>query len=82
MKALIYSTMTVMAAIIFSACAASNPSAKVKPYPFKTCIVTGNALGSMGDPVDFVYNGQQLKFCCRPCVKKFKANPDKYMSKF
>jgi hypothetical protein len=50
-------------------------------YPLKTCIVTGNELGSMGKVVTKVHEGQEIKFCCKPCVKKFDANPAKYLSK-
>jgi YHS domain-containing protein len=52
-----------------------------KPYPLKTCLVSGNELGSMGKPITKVYNGQEIKFCCKPCIKKFEANPEKYLSK-
>jgi len=52
-----------------------------KPYPLKTCVVSGNTLGAMGDPVTKVYDGQEIKFCCKPCVKKFEANKAKYLSK-
>ena len=47
----------------------------------KTCIVTGNGLGSMGDEQRLVHNGQEIKFCCKPCIGKFKKNPDKYLVK-
>ena len=60
--------------------AAQVSAGSTKPYPLDTCVVTGNRLGSMGDPVRLVHEGQELKFCCRPCVKKFKANPDKYLT--
>lgn len=52
-----------------------------KPYPSKNCLVTGNELGSMGKVVTKVYDDQEIKFCCKPCVKKFEANPAKYLSK-
>ena len=52
----------------------------MKPYTRDTCLVTGNKLGSMGDPVTIVHEGQQVIFCCKPCVGKFKANPQKYLS--
>ncbi len=51
------------------------------PYPLKTCLVTDNELGSMGKVVTKVHDGRQIKFCCKPCVKKFDANPAKYLSK-
>ncbi len=52
-----------------------------KPYPLDTCLVTDNELGSMGDPVSFMYQDQEVKFCCKPCIKKFTANPEKYLTK-
>ena len=58
----------------------SMSSTGVKPYTSDKCIVTGNRLGSMGDPISLVHNGQEVKFCCKPCVAKFKANPDKYLA--
>ena len=60
--------------------AAAKPPA-VKPYPLKTCLVTDNALDSMGGEVRLVNNGQEIKFCCKPCIAKFKKNPDKYLAK-
>jgi YHS domain-containing protein len=73
------------AAGLFSSCTStdvtSTPTAKgVKPYTAQTCIVSGNKLGSMGTPVTEAYNGQEIKFCCKPCVKKFHASPEKYMA--
>lgn len=52
-----------------------------KPYPLDTCIVSGNKLGTMGKVVVRSHEGQEIKFCCKPCVKKFEANPAKYLSK-
>lgn len=55
--------------------------AKTKPYPLTTCVVTDNDLDSMGGEIVKVYDGQQIKFCCKPCVKKFEANKPKYLAK-
>jgi YHS domain-containing protein len=57
----------------------SVSAAETKPYPLTTCIVSGDKL----DPAvpAIVHNGQQIKFCCKSCVKKFQANPDKYLIK-
>lgn len=52
-----------------------------KAYPLKTCLVSSNTLGSMGDPVTKIYERQEIKFCCKPCVKKFEANQAKYLTK-
>ena len=58
----------------------SSSSDPVKPYTSNMCAVTDNELGSMGAPVTIIHNGQEVKFCCKPCIKKFKANPEKYLS--
>jgi YHS domain-containing protein len=52
-----------------------------KPYPLDTCIVSGVKLGSMGDPIGLVYEGQEVKFCCAGCIPQFKSDPEKYMEK-
>ena len=54
---------------------------KAKRYPLSQCIVTDNDLNSMGGPITKVYNGQEIKFCCKPCIKKFEANQGKYLAK-
>ena len=56
-------------------------AAEVKPYPLKICVVSGNKLGSMGKVVTKIYGDQEMKFCCKPCVKKFDTNPAKYLTK-
>lgn len=70
--------------LLFSSCAStggtSTSSGGTKPYPKDTCIVTGNKLGSMGPVITQVHEGQEVKFCCKPCVKKFAANPGKYLA--
>jgi YHS domain-containing protein len=53
--------------------------AEVVPYPLDKCIVTGEKLGSMGDPVALVYEGREIEFCCNGCPEKFKADPKKYI---
>lgn len=61
--------------------AADAPApAAPKPYPLTTCMVSGEALGGMGEPVVQVYQGQEIKFCCRGCVKSFNKDPAKYMA--
>ncbi|MBU1935768.1 hypothetical protein KKG05_00085 [bacterium] len=50
-------------------------------YPLETCVVTGEKLGSMGEPVDYIYNNQLVRFCCGGCIKTFEKNPDEYLKK-
>ncbi len=62
-----------LAALTFLAPAftADPPAAAAKPYPLKICIISGDELGGHGEPVSKVYEGQEVKFCCKPCIKKF-----------
>ena len=55
--------------------------AKLKPYTFKTCVVSGDKLGEMGDPFVYKYEDRELKFCCKSCVKDFNKEPAKYIKK-
>lgn len=48
-------------------------------YSMKTCVVSGEALGSMGEPVDKLYGTTLVRFCCSGCVKTFEKDSDKYM---
>ncbi|WP_221029704.1 hypothetical protein [Actomonas aquatica] len=55
-------------------------------YPLNTCVVSGEELGSMGDPIVYMHkvDGQpdrEVRFCCRMCVGRFKSDPAKYLAK-
>lgn len=52
-----------------------------RPYPLETCPVSGEELGSMGDPVVKVYDGREVRFCCDRCVGKFEKDQQTYWSK-
>jgi YHS domain-containing protein len=60
---------------------ASSSSATTKPYTLSTCIVSDEELGTMGKPVVYNYNGQEIKFCCSGCEDDFKKDPEKYLKK-
>ena len=54
----------------------------LKPYPLKTCVVSGEKLGGdMGEPVHYSYKGREIKFCCKDCQKDFDKDPAKYVKK-
>ncbi len=53
----------------------------VKPYKLDTCIVSGEKLGEMGDPVVFTHEGQEIKLCCKKCKPKFEKDPATYLKK-
>jgi hypothetical protein len=62
-----------------AAAAAVEPNAK--PYPLKTCVVSGEELGKMGEPFRFVHKGQEIKLCCKGCEKDFNKEPEKFLQK-
>jgi YHS domain-containing protein len=60
-----------------------------KTYPLQTCPVSGEKLGSMDEPVDYLYkstvDGKEqvrlVQFCCKSCTKDFNKEPAKYLAK-
>jgi len=50
-------------------------------YPLKTCLVSGEELGGMGEPSEKVIAGRLVKFCCSMCEPKVLANPEPYLKK-
>ncbi|MFT3783194.1 MAG: hypothetical protein QM790_14390 [Nibricoccus sp.] len=56
----------------------------VSSYPLDTCVVSGEKLGDMGKPVDYIYKEEGkpdrlVRFCCKMCISKFKKDPAKYL---
>lgn len=43
-------------------------------YSLDTCPISGQTLGSMGDPIVKNYEGREVRFCCAGCINKFEAN--------
>ena len=62
-----------------SGLAADQKTAKLKPYTLKTCIISGDKLGEMGEPFVYAYKGREIKFCCKGCLKDFNKDPKKYL---
>jgi hypothetical protein len=50
-------------------------------YPLTTCPVSGEALDSMGGPVNIVVANRLVQVCCKGCTKKVKADPAAMLSK-
>ena len=63
------------------AAAAPKPGPAAQPYPLKVCVVSGEALDSMGNPYVFIQDGQEVKLCCDGCLKDFKKEPAKFLKK-
>lgn len=49
-------------------------------YPLKTCPVSGDKLGEMGEPYVIEHEGTTVKLCCKSCLKDFNKDPDKYIA--
>jgi YHS domain-containing protein len=60
---------------------AADAKPKLKPYTLKTCVVSGDKLGEMGEPYVYEYQGREIKFCCKGCLKDFNKEPAKYIKK-
>ena len=56
---------------------------KATPYPLKTCVVSEEKLDEdpKMKPYTFTHDGQEVKLCCKSCLKDFKKEPAKYMAK-
>lgn len=47
----------------------------------RICPVTGQPLGSMGEPHKIRVHGRDVLLCCRGCEAQFMSDPDKYLAK-
>ena len=61
--------------------AGADVKTAAKPYTLDVCIVSGEKLGSMGAPVVYVHEGQEVKLCCKSCLPDFKKEPAKFLAK-
>jgi hypothetical protein len=67
-------------ALLAVSCSDATPS-NALPYTLKTCLVSDEKLGSMGDPYVFVHEGQEIKLCCKSCLKEFSGDPMRFLVK-
>ncbi len=74
MKNKILIALLITATLILASCATTKYE---HAYPLDICLVSDNELGSMGKVITKVYKGQEIKLCCKPCVKKFDEDPEK-----
>ena len=55
-------------------------------YPLKTCLVSNEPLGSMGEAAGYIHRAagkpdRVVFFCCEGCSDDFKADPAKFLKK-
>ena len=60
--------------------ALGQDAAEIEAYPIDFCVVSGQKLGSMGTPVDYMHEGRLVRFCCAGCIPAFQADPEKYLA--
>lgn len=60
---------------------AADKDKKPLPYPLDKCVVSDEKLGDHGKPYVFTHEGQEIKMCCKSCLKDFKKEPAKYLKK-
>lgn len=83
---LLFSLSVVSAALALSALCANaaesgDAPAAAKPYPLSTCVVTGEKLGTMGKPFVHKFEGREVQFCCKACLKDFNKDTQKFLKK-
>ncbi len=54
---------------------------QLKLYPIDTCVVAGEKLGEMGDPVNVVVNNRLIRLCCGGCKKSAITKYDEHVKK-
>lgn len=59
----------------------SKAKSWTEPYNLDVCVVSGENLGSMGDPVVKEYPGREVRFCCGGCIAKFQRDQAGYFQK-
>ncbi len=49
-------------------------------YPLDTCVVSGEALDAMGEPLEYMHEGRLVRLCCKGCVRKLNAEPEQFLA--
>jgi hypothetical protein len=81
-RILTFSALTFALAIAVPARAADTEK-KPKPYPLDKCVVSDEKIGGDPDmkPHVFIVDGQEVKLCCKSCLKDFNKDKAGYMKK-
>lgn len=75
-----------LAPIAFAGTSPAAPQGSKPVYPLTTCVVSDEALGSMGKPFEYVHKetgkpDRVVLFCCKSCTEDFKKAPAKHLAK-
>lgn len=77
----VLATILALAGSLSAADTAPVPAPKATPYPLDICIASGDKLGSMGDAIVIVREGQEIKLCCKGCIKDVDKDVPKTLQK-
>ena len=77
MRTLNFFSKTLAALTVFLWLNASEKEFTGDVYPLKRCPVSGKKLTSKGQPVQKIYKGREIRFCCKGCISVFEKDPQK-----
>ena len=64
--------------VVFAASAADDVQGD--PYTLAVCAVSGEELGSMGEPIVLEVEGREVRLCCAGCEPRIKKEAATYLS--
>jgi hypothetical protein len=65
--------------ILTSSAIAADQAPSLENYPLKSCVVSDEPLGSMGDAIKYTHReagkpDRLVLFCCEGCIEDFKGD--------
>ncbi|MCU0793380.1 MAG: hypothetical protein MUE42_11155 [Opitutaceae bacterium] len=86
LSGLLFASSLLASAATLAASEAAPAAGASSTYPLTTCVVSGEALGSMGDAYVHLHKetgkpDRKVRLCCKGCLKKFTKDPAKYLGK-
>lgn len=69
-----------LAAVIVAFAAGAAEDVQGDPYTLNVCAVSGEELGSMGEPIVMEVDGREVRLCCAGCRPRIEKDPAKYLS--
>ena len=71
----------ILALVLMPLGALAAQSEDSAPYPLEKCIVSGETLGEHGEIITKEYDGREVRFCCKMCVKDFEKDQASFLKK-
>lgn len=79
-------SLLAIALILTGSVLAADQVSSLENYPLKSCVVSDEPLGSMGDAIKYTHReagkpDRLVLFCCEGCIEDFKGDPAKFLAK-